>query len=194
LWTLVAASSVGPTGHVFSFEPNPTTYKKLKENVGINCRESIVTAVPYAASDRNGAAWFSCPKNHSLSAIATDVMDRTDLVEVRTTTIDSLLQDAPQLNRVVGLKIDTEGHELSTLQGAVGVIRRLSPWLIVEFNTTLLDSKLMGDWPVYSFLCERNYCPFLYDSNSRTSIDGKFALDGYCNILFRKKTASSRVT
>ena len=29
LWTLVAATSVGPSGRVFSFEPNPTTFDRL---------------------------------------------------------------------------------------------------------------------------------------------------------------------
>lgn len=33
LWTLTAASCVGQQGHVYSFEPNPTTFAKLRGNV-----------------------------------------------------------------------------------------------------------------------------------------------------------------
>ena len=42
--------------------------------------------------------------------------------------------------------IDTEGHELESLRGAIKLIEKGYPWLIVEFNTELLSSVVLEDW------------------------------------------------
>lgn len=182
IWTLVAASAVGSAGKVFSFEPNPNTFRKLVANIDRNNRAGIVTAHQRAVSDIDGSVSFACPAQHNLSAIANDVT-AGNTITVTAVSLDSALHGA----KVDGIKLDTEGHELAALQGAAGIIKNASPWLIIEFNTTLLPSPVLRDWPVYQFLASLGYKPFIYDGpHQATPIDGASAIRGYRNILFER--------
>ncbi len=182
IWTLVAASAVGSTGRVFSFEPNPTTFRKLIANIARNGKAATVTALQQAASRVNGAVSFSCPIQHNLSAIADDqTTDNT--ITVPSVSLDSALQGIA----VTGMKLDTEGHELASLEGAASIINDSSPWLIIEFNTTLLSSPILRDWPVYRFLASLGYKPFRYAGPYEAiPVDDAFSIQGYCNILFER--------
>ncbi|MEY2537849.1 MAG: hypothetical protein QOG67_1589 [Verrucomicrobiota bacterium] len=183
LWSLVAASTVGADGQVSSFEPNPVTFQKLIANITRNARSDIVTAFPDAVSREEGFVSFSCPPHHNLSAISSGPASG-DTLQVRAVSLDSKFSSA----KIAGIKLDTEGHELESLEGASRLIQNASPWFIIEFNTTLLVSSVLGDWPVYRFLSSRDYKPFVYDGSigRETRIDETFKSDGYCNILFQR--------
>src|SRR2546429_4675386 len=56
-----------------------------------------------------------------------------------------------------------------------------SPWLIVEFNTTLLASKVLEAWPVYRFLSGKGY-----RSEEHTS-ELQSRLHLVCRLLLEKK-------
>src|SRR5207302_1817218 len=88
LWTLVAASTVGSEGEVFSFEPNPVTFRKLIANITRNARSDIVTAFPDAVSREEGFVSFTCPPHHNLSAISSGPQSGNTL-QVRTVSLDS---------------------------------------------------------------------------------------------------------
>lgn len=182
LWTLVAASTVGAGGKVFSFEPNPTTFRKLAANIARHEQGAIVTAFPQAVSRENGSVSFHCAAEHNLSAIA-DAPGSGDTVSVVAVSLDSALCGV----KVAGIKIDTEGHEIATLEGASRTIEESSPWLIVEFNTTLLASPVLGDWPVYRHLVSLGYRPFTYQGpREATAVAETLSVSGYCNILFQR--------
>jgi len=185
LWTLVAATSVGPSGRVFSFEPNPTTFNRLSENIRLNGKVSRVEAFSKAVSADERVVSFVCERQHNLSAISSSGSDGPRTKKVPTLALDSLLANELVASRLAGIKLDTEGHELEALQGASGLIEERWPWIIVEFNTTLLASDALGDWPVYRFLAAKRYGPFVYDKRgNETEIGGSFSLHGYRNILF----------
>lgn len=187
LWTLVAASSVCPGGRVFSFEPNPATLGKLAENIKLNGKEAIVDLFPEAVSKAEGVVQFVCDPQHNISAISRCGYEGSNLISVQTRALDSLLTNELVATRLVGVKLDTEGQELNALQGAAGLLEKCSPWLIVEFNTTLLPSNVLEAWPVYGFLFEKGYRPFIYDRHGEeTKVDGTLMVDGYRNILFKR--------
>jgi len=182
LWTLVAASSVGSEGRVISLEPNPATFRRLVANIKRNGKEHVVTAYPQAASRTNGSVPFVCPTDHNLSGISDDPK-AGDVISVQSVSLDSLLEGI----NVTGMKIDTEGHELFTLEGAARTLETESLWLIIEFNTTLLPSSFLRDWSVYQFLSALGYKPFIYEGNQETTlIEASFSTRGYRNILFQR--------
>jgi FkbM family methyltransferase len=184
LWTLVAASAVGKEGRVFSFEPNPVTFQKLVANIERNRRTNVVTAFQQAVSHVNGSLSFSCPTQHNLSAIADDA-NASDVISVESVSLDSVVHGT----KVAGIKLDTEGHELFALEGALETIENSSPWLIIEFNTTLLALPVLADWQVYRFLVSLGYKPFRYSGRGEAhAIAESFSIHGYCNILFQRMT------
>ena len=59
----------------------------------------------------------------------------------------------------VGLiKIDVEGHELQVLQGAVGILRKQRPFVMIE---VLADEISKGQAPSLNFLKENGYTKFI---------------------------------
>lgn len=189
LWTLTAAGAVGATGHVVSFEPNPSTFAKLERNVARNNMQGFVSLYPCAVSAESGQAQFSCKADHNVSHLVEE--GDVDTISVEVIALDSIIENITS-KRITGIKIDTEGHELETLKGAEQIIREHSPWLIVEFNTTLLPSTLLAGWSVYDYLTARGYRAWTYDKSSFHAVVRDFAISGYTNICFRKTAGPLR--
>lgn len=84
-----------------------------------------------AASNEEGSATLYVPEGQTgLSTIAAEnpvAVETTRAITVKTITIDSLKCDA-----VGFIKIDVEGNELAVLQGAINVLKRDKPVLLIE--------------------------------------------------------------
>lgn len=189
LWTLVAASVVGRTGRVISFEPNPATHRKLQDNVSLNQRGDIVCPIRAAVSEVAGQVAFRCELDHNVSSIASRPGE--GVIEVSAVALDDAVLSVSSVDRIAGMKLDTEGHELSALRGASEILGQSAPWLIVEFNSDLVGSRRLRDWPVYTHLTVRGYSAFRYGrSGDERAVDGEFEVRGYCNILFERRVSS----
>jgi FkbM family methyltransferase len=179
LWTLAAASSLGPAGQVFAFEPNPQTAARLSRHVEENGLSSIVQVRSCCAGVEAGEVDFHCESHHNLSRIAEP---GAATIRVPVVTLDETLAG----ETVHGLKIDVEGHELAVLMGAEQTIQRCQPWICVEFNTTLSASNRLGDWPVHEHLCRRGYTARLFTDASPNPavLDAGWRHHCYCNLLY----------
>jgi FkbM family methyltransferase len=185
LWTLVAASAVGPEGAVLSFEPNPATYEHLVYHVRLNSKNGIVRPVQAAVSSAIGSVAFRCESNHNVSSIA-DHLAGPNVIQAATVTLDAAVFEQRLRGLVTGIKLDTEGHELAVLEGASKLLQAHRPWLVVEFNTSLLPSQRLGDWNVYEYLTFLGYTAARYDRlGYENPVDSSLVVRGYCNILFR---------
>jgi len=179
LWTLAAASWLGPAGKVFAFEPNPKTAARLIRHVESNGLSSIVRVRPCCAGADPGEVAFQCERHHNLSRIAEPGVAT---IRVPVVTLDETLAR----ETVHGLKIDVEGHELAVILGAEQTIRRCKPWICVEFNTMLAASNLLGDWPVHEHLCRSGYKARLFADASpkAAALDAGWRHHSYCNLLY----------
>jgi len=129
LYSILASETLSP-GSIYCVEPGGTQRTRLKENLELNQLHSI-TVYPFAVGEIATTEHFT--KEDSVSHIATigvtDSSGDFELVDVR--RLDSFLP--PTLFSLS--KIDVEGHELSALRGAVGLIdKRLLPVLLIELN------------------------------------------------------------
>lgn len=135
-YTVMAAELVGPTGKVLAFEPAPENYAVLMKNIaGLENVEAYREAV----SSCNGPAYFYINPKNSGDNRLTCPGPNDRRIEVGTLRLDDAL--SPELYpRVKWLKIDTQGHELSVLAGADGILQA-SPdiRLIVEYEPVLMD-------------------------------------------------------
>jgi len=132
---------------VFAFEPHRATFEALSSNV----RDPRFKAFNLALSDQEGPAPFfdygsqSC--GHSLVenapyAVRTNAPSKT--VTVERSTLDGFC-DTHGIAQIDVLKVDTEGHDLTVLQGAKGMLGsgRIK-FVYVEFNTILPKSDASG--------------------------------------------------
>jgi FkbM family methyltransferase len=150
LYTLVAARRVGPTGHVYAFEPHAANVVSLLRNVTINEYRDRVTVIGSALGAAPGFAPFHYAQfraGSSGSQLGRAVNENGGPFEPLTselkhvTTIDALLQ-AHVLRRPTLIKIDVDGNEPAVLAGMRTLLGSVQPPQSVQVETrasTLLE-------------------------------------------------------
>lgn len=126
IYTLLAASIVGPAGHVDAVEPVPATGRRLLENVRINEFEDVVQLHDVAVGETNGFAQMTSASdatNHVMCSA-----DDAGGVSVPCVRLDTLMSS----RTYAFAKLDVEGMELPALKGAINQIMAGNPpvWMI----------------------------------------------------------------
>jgi len=152
-FTLLAAGIVGPSGKVFSFEPEPKNFSYLKKNIEIN---NYVWAKPFqkAVSDKDGKIkLYVCDYDtghHTINRFG-GIKDysRGRLVEekpieIGSITLDSFFQGKEDSLDVI--KMDIEGAEALALAGMDNILKKSKKIkMFIEFFPLLI--KEMGSSP-----------------------------------------------
>jgi FkbM family methyltransferase len=137
-YTLMAADLVGPTGHVFAVEPNPSVHRFMCDTVSVNGFASRVTPLNAALGATAGAAYvpFFVPKGEpkngrfvSAEENAVNLSASGEVFEVRA------LESIPVGSRHVDfIKIDVEGAELNVLESLSPLLQAFRPKVVCEVN------------------------------------------------------------
>lgn len=119
--------------HVFvdSFEPFPSSFNCLRDNIVLNNIQGRVIPHQVAVSNKKGKTVLRCPPNHNgLNTLGETPMrfNNWNEVEIQTDTLDNLYAD----RRLDFIKADTEGWEYFIIQGGMNVLRRDRPELLIE--------------------------------------------------------------
>jgi FkbM family methyltransferase len=133
-FTLIAARLVGPHGHVYAFEPVPTTAELLRKNIEINGYSDRVTVIQKALTDN--ASMVRIYLDDLALGISSIMANKqsNNYVDVESISLDGFFREKswPQIHLV---KMDIEGAEKLALNGMKALCRRnprLS--LIIEVN------------------------------------------------------------
>ena len=125
-FTLLAARSVGPSGHVVALEAMPRTAAKLRANVAANAL-SHVEVLACAASDADGEIEiFSGPETNLGRSSTAPVRDGSPAGRVRCMVAAEAVP-RELWGRVRAIKVDVEGDELRVLRGLRPLLVALSP-------------------------------------------------------------------
>lgn len=140
--TVRLAQLVGPTGHVYAFEPNPPAVAMLRENVRLNGVEAQTTVYPVGVSDPPVTGYVKLSDNpHNLGGahMCSEEDERThrlncqnaSQVKIELIRIDDDLQRWIP-TRVGFVKIDVEGHEDRVIAGSRAWLTRDHPVIHIE--------------------------------------------------------------
>ncbi len=144
--TMLAAQLVGKKGKVYAFEPEPSNFQELQENIKLN-KFTNVEAIQKAVSEGNGTAELFLSRvesgSHSLVYRNPDVRK---ILKVDMVSLDSVINS----HKVDLIKTDTEGNDMLVLLGAKNTIAN-SPdiKLIIEFwlkGLTVCGYSAMDFW------------------------------------------------
>lgn len=113
---------------VHGFEPNPDLCSVL--NSCFRNNQNYVLH-PYALSNRQGDAEFSVPIRGGIPLNGHGSLEHSEAGS-QTFRVPLQTLDAVNVCDVAVIKIDVEGHELSVLEGAQGLLEREHPALLVE--------------------------------------------------------------
>jgi FkbM family methyltransferase len=135
LFTLTAAQRVGPTGHVYAFEPSSREAALLEQNIRLNGFDNV-TIVREALSDHVGEAQFAVATDGGTNSLATNTHPEQKVQRwetVRLNTLDAFIAQHG-VTRVAMMKIDVEGGECAVLRGGANLFRRAdAPLALSEF-------------------------------------------------------------
>lgn len=128
--TLEASSLIWEKWHVYSFEPTPTIYWYLKENIKIN-NGNNVTSYNYWLWDKEWEIWFSSTHADDMNKIS----ENWD-INVKVVKLDNI--NEINNKRIKLIKIDVEWYEKQVLLWSLNVLDNTD---IVYFES---DEKLLN--------------------------------------------------
>ena len=134
-FSLLAASLVGPTGHVLAVEPNPANARLLEASRRANGFDQL-SILQVAASSANGLlVLHTTYSNGTTAGLPDDIAAVLNAQTVPALRLDDVLPS----DRAVGLvKIDVEGAEYLALRGCEAMLRRDRPIIVSEFSPSLM--------------------------------------------------------
>ncbi len=165
LMSILAAKSVGDTGKVISFEPNPKTRDVLEQNIAVNTISNIQVS-KFAIGNKIEETkiydrWDS--NRGSASLIKPDY--ETDSYTINTITLNDFFKTNKTKIRMI--KLDIEGYELEALKGAKEILETQTPMLIVECSNMRENYEQSSNLMIYSFLKSINKYRFYKLSGSK---------------------------
>lgn len=133
-YAVLASGLVGPSGHVYAFEPAPENYTVLLKNT---IGATNVTACELAISSKAGLAdFYLSPKSSGDNRLSCPPNGEFEKISIQTIRLDDFFADHSGIDFV---KIDTQGHELSVLEGMKGILHGSKNLkMLIEYEPILL--------------------------------------------------------
>ncbi len=144
-YTLLAARSVGAEGRVYAFEPDPTNFHMLAENVKANSVSNVVP-IRKAVCATTGTTQLLQKKASTHSLFDHPLAPTKRSISIETVALDDFLSTLSQADqqKISLAKIDAEGAEPLILEGLANFIKRKSTLTII---CELLPGFYTPDYP-----------------------------------------------
>jgi FkbM family methyltransferase len=174
----ILASAV-KRARTYCFEPVPSTFLRLMNNIYINNLSELVTCFNIGISDSEDKLVFTDDQN-CINHVVSSNENCDAVVQIEVLPLDTVLEDQTPLL----IKIDVEGFETPVINGAKGILN--SPHLcsvIMELNGSG-DRYGYDESLIMQTMKEHGFTPYQYDPFSRilVSLEGKNTQSG--NTLF----------
>ena len=155
LMSLYASKFVGKSGSVYSFEPMPSTFEILKNNITLNGIENIHPFCLALGSGKSKANIYHHNENRGSASLIMP-SESADGFITEVVSLEVFLEEK-NINKIDMLKIDVEGWELEVLKGATGILESKDPPIVcVEYsNLHPVESGKLLD--IYLYLKKLDY-------------------------------------
>ena len=130
-YTVLASGAVG--ANTICFEPMPSTFESLMDNININRLPSLVTSFNVAVGAESGTALMVADQDTMNHIVDGKNSYTGETVNVPVVTIDEILRDQEKVPCMI--KIDVEGFETGVLGGAKSALESTDlEVLLIELN------------------------------------------------------------
>lgn len=161
---------IASNGLVYSFEPVPFLFNRLKKNIKLNSFSNI-KIYNLAVSEIKQELYFELPDNQNSSGISLNKNKSTHSSIVYSTTIDSFVLEH-SISNIDFIKIDVEGFENFVLNGASNTLQTMHPILFIEIDNKNLTKNGSSEKKLLDQLRnEFNYTLFKVDGNNKIKIE-----------------------
>lgn len=159
-FSLLAASLVGPSGAVYSWEPSPANIRVLYANQLANQLGNIEIMQAAATEKTILLKYFRALSNGNVAELAgtgsEDILSAETVMGLR---IDDFVSPETRIDFV---KIDVEGYEYKALSGARNTLERSQPVVVSEFSPlSLQNASGVSGREYLEFLAQLGYDIFI---------------------------------
>ena len=159
MFAVVASQITGNEGKIYAFEPAPGTFNLLKKTITINAADKIIMPLQKAAGAAVGKTNFfvsDSEADNGNSMVSYKEDRKLNGIDIDITTIDTFVKEE-HLSKVNFIKIDVEGVEYDTLQGAINTLKNLRPLCIVSIHPEPIAAKGDKLENIYDLIKGLNY-------------------------------------
>jgi len=129
-YTLLMAQQVGPSGHVWAFEPVAAFREQLEWHIHRNRIEECVTVLPYGLSDREETIQIAVEPSSATIYPTNDIVTSYESIQLNSLDV---VANKIGINQVDFIKLDIDGHEPHFLRGAYQLLSTQHPIIALEF-------------------------------------------------------------
>lgn len=187
---------VGDGGKVISVEPSPLNFKYLKQNLERQNKTNYLL-FNCACGNTEGTVNFQLDiRANKCKVVENEIKIDTasNIIQVPLRRIDDVIKDC-SINKLDFLKIDVEGYEWNTLQGARSSIQKFKPSIQIEIHFKRIGVKTTHQ--ILEFLKNEGYEVIYHDiyadENSwfKQTKKRKYEINDFFNFEIIKKHKNS---
>lgn len=143
----------GIAKHVYAFEPEPNNFKQLKENTR---HLKNVEIHEVAISNRSDfKTLYICPTDNGMNRLyPSKWCDGGEEKIVETIKLDDATRISDH-NTVGFIKMDIEGYEYHAIRGAINLIKRDHPVIMMEWHPPSLEEAGAKPRSFYNFMIDK---------------------------------------
>ena len=159
----LAMSRLIPSRNICAFEPVPSTFARLAENMKLNDSEANLYQI--AISSKSAELEINSPKIDSGSSTLENKEDISNIhnihtvinkIWVKSLTFEDWERENPASHPKVAFKIDVEGHELHTLAGMEKFLRKYTGKILM-----ILEVQKQNGEKAHEFLVKAGLFPII---------------------------------
>lgn len=188
-YTLLAAKLVGSSGEVHAFEPQPSLFPILTDNVHMNNLSNVVLNCS-AVSNSIGEIEFEIFGEASVSSIRkhTVLSQNAKLVQVNSTSLDTYWSSHRKIDLI---KVDVEGAEKLVFEGAQRLLTLpdiTAPVWLFEYSPKSYAAFGYQPSDLLKLLSSYEYCVWQYNTNGEiTEFDPNVPVTQIINLIAAKE-------
>lgn len=169
-FSMLASALVGPTGRVFSFEPEASNWQHLLEHIEMNgVRNILPNFMAVGAAPAIGEFFVNADNDggHALWEVGRHPFNERSRAaqtsrHVFVTSLDHYFNDR-EIGNLKAIKMDCEGAEFSVLVGARNLIAQTGvPYIISEVNRFGLESMGSTERQLRALMSDLGYETWLF--------------------------------
>ncbi len=168
-------ASLSEKNKIISIEASKETLNEFTKNLSLNNFKNIFFFNNSISNTVGENISFYESKNDWESSQTHNNFISSSKFKVKSITIDNLLKEYYLDDYIVLIKLDIEGNEINALKGALEVIEKVNPLIIIEFSIYIFQDLDNIDY-LKNFLIKYDYS--IYDNNYNV-----ITLDNILNML-----------
>ncbi|MEX0932605.1 MAG: FkbM family methyltransferase [Candidatus Pacearchaeota archaeon] len=162
---LIESKLVGSKGKIYALEPDPRSFKILRENVKLNNIEDNIQLYNFAAGNKNGKEKFMLSKYYNSSNMTNyDAGSTGDYIDVEVRKLDDLFKK----EKIDFIRMDSEGYEFEILKGAKNILKNVK-FMFIEVHPKILRKSGIDPLEFYKWVFDQGFdVKIAFGSDSKT--------------------------